>query len=121
MAGTHGHDMALQISVREKDDVAILDLAGDLTAGHCPALTQQVKQLLSLGTRKIAVNLSRVGYADSTGLGSLVASFTSVRNQDGALRLVNPSPVISAAIQVTLLDRVIQTYAREADALASFN
>jgi anti-sigma B factor antagonist len=121
MAGNWGHVMALQISMREKGDVAILDLAGELIAGECPALPQQVKKLLSLGKRKIAINLSEVGYVDSTGLGSLVASFTSVRSQDGALRLLSPSPVISAAIQVTLLDRVMQTYSREADALASFD
>jgi len=113
--------MALQISIREKGDVTILDLAGDLIAGDCPALPQQVKRLLALGKRKIALNLSEVGYADSTGLGSLVSSFTSACNHNGALRVFSPNPVLRAAMEVTLLYRVIGTHYGETEALASFN
>ena len=112
--------MALQISVRERGDVTILDVAGELNASGCPALPQQVKQLLALGKRKIAINLEEVTFVDSTGLGSLVASFTSARSHNGALKLFSPNPVVHEAIQMTLLHRVIETHHREADALASF-
>lgn len=113
--------MALQVALREKRDVTILDVAGDLVAPDCSALTNRVKELLATGKTKIALNLKDVRRADSLGLGSLAASFISAQRQDGALKLCSPNDVVYQSLQDTLIDRVIEVYFQEEDALASFN
>jgi len=113
--------MALRIFMREKQNVTILDLTGDLLAPECGTLPSQVKELLAAGRKRIALNLKNVGRADSLGLGSLAASFVSAQRQDAALKLFAPNDRVSEALQATRLDHVIDTYPREKDALASFD
>lgn len=113
--------MALQIFLREKRDVTILDLAGDLLAPECSALPTQVKDLLAAGKKRIAINLKHVGRADSLGLGSLAASFVSAQRQEAEVKVFSPNAFVGEALQATRLDHVIDVCSREKDALASFD
>lgn len=111
----------MEISLREKHNVTILDLAGELIAPDCSGLPPQVKELLAAGKKKIALNLKKVERADSLGLGALAASFVSAQRQEGTLRLFSPNERVREAIRATRLDFVIATYSKEKDAVASFD
>jgi len=113
--------MALQITEREKRDIVILDLAGDLVSPDCGTLTGRVKELLASGKKKILLNLKDVARTDSLGLGSLAASYVSAQRQEAVVKLFSPNDRVGEAIQATRLDYVIDTYSREKDALASFD
>jgi len=73
--------MALQISIRRLEDVAIMDLAGRLWVQE-PGLHEQVRALLDAGCRYLILNLQRVDYLDSSGLGQMVSIWTSVRSRN---------------------------------------
>lgn len=113
--------MALQIFMREKRNVAILDLSGDLLAPECNTLPSQVRELLAAGKKKIAINLKKVRRTDSFGLGSLAASFVSAQRQEAVVKLFSPNQLVGEALQSTRLDTVIGTYSGEKDALTSFD
>ena len=67
------------------------------------------------------MNLHDVGYVDSSGLGELVKADTTVRNQGGQMKLVNPSKRVQDLLQMTKLSAVFPIEADEASAIQSFS
>src|SRR5437016_8776277 len=82
-----GEDRIVRISIRFKDDVAIMSLSGKFLAGSDgPFLRQKVKDLTDAGTKKLILDFGGVPYIDSTGLGFLVGSLKTV--EEARARLV---------------------------------
>src|SRR5437764_3856612 len=82
-----GEDRIVRISIRFKDDVAIMSLTGKfLAGGDGPFLRQKVKDLTDAGTKKLILDFGGVPYIDSTGLGFLVGSLKTV--EEARARLV---------------------------------
>ena len=112
--------MSMVINTRRLDDVAILDLSGRITIGEGTLiLREQIQKLLSSGDRKFLLNLADVDYIDSSGLGELVTSFTTVRNQRGQLKLLNLTRRVHDLLQITKLLTVFETFDNETEALKS--
>lgn len=111
----------MQTSIRTIEDVAIVTVAGRITLGDgCSALRETIRTIMDQGTKKILLNLYDVGYIDSSGLGELVGSYSSVRNQGGQVKLVNPSKRVKELLQMTRLSMVFDVQMDEASALQSF-
>jgi anti-sigma B factor antagonist len=106
---------------REVSGVSVLDIEGRIVLGEeSNAFREKVKGLLAAGKKKIILNLAQVGYIDSAGLGTLVATFHSARSQGATLKLVNLGSKFKEVLQVTKLMTVFDTYDTEAAAIASF-
>lgn len=111
----------MQIGSRTVEDVAIIDVTGRITLGDgSAALREAIRKVIDGGTKKILLNLHGVGYIDSSGLGELVGTYSSVRNQGGQVRLVNPSKRIQDLLQLTRLSAVFDVQMDEASAIQSF-
>lgn len=101
--------------------VDVLDIEGRIVLGEeSNSFREKVKGLLAAGKKKIILNLAQVGYIDSAGLGTLVATFHSARSQGATLKLVNLGSKFKEVLQVTKLMTVFDTYDNEAAAIASF-
>jgi anti-sigma B factor antagonist len=110
---------ALQLFARRMADVVIVDIAGRITTGNsCVAFRNEVQRLMEQGTKKILLNLSEVVYVDSSGLGELVRSFTSLRGLGGEMKLVNPHPRVRELLELTRLSTVFDIQPDEATAIA---
>jgi anti-sigma B factor antagonist len=110
--------MSMVLKARRLDDVVILDLSGRITMGEgALVLRNNIQKLLADGDRKVLLNLSDVNYIDSSGLGELVTSFTTVRNQGGQLKLLNLTRRVQDLLQITKLLTVFETFNSEAEAL----
>ncbi len=113
--------MALRMTDREVGGVSVLDIEGRIVLGEeSNAFREKVKALLAAGKKKIILNLAQVGYIDSAGLGTLVATFHSARSQGATLKLTNLGSKFKEVLQVTKLMTVFDTYDTEAAAIASF-
>ena len=113
--------MSMTITKRQLDDVVILDLAGRITIGEGTImLRQRIHKMLEAGDRKFLLSLADVDYIDSSGLGELVSSFTTVKNQEGALKLLGLTRRVQDLMQITKLLTVFDAYDDEAEALKSF-
>src|SRR4051794_25437249 len=113
--------MSLIVATREVKDIIIIDLSGRLTMGEaCAAIRDEVHDQVGHGYRKILLNLADITYIDSAGLGELTAAFTSVKNRDGALKLLNLTKKVHDLMQITKLYTVFDVYDDERTALASF-
>ena len=70
--------------------------------------------------KKILLNLGGVGYVDSSGIGELVSSYTTIGREGGQLKLLNLTQKIQDLLGITKLLTVFDTYDDEATALNSF-
>ena len=114
--------MDLTSSTRQAGDITIVDISGRIVLGEeSAALRNLVCDLLSKGQKRILFNLSDVNYIDSSGLGHLVSAFTSVRKQEGELKLLNLTKKVHDVLQITRLYTVFDIMDDEAVAVRSFS
>jgi anti-sigma B factor antagonist len=113
--------VALDMMAREVKDVTVLDLSGKIILGkESQALRERIKELLEEGQKKILLNMAKVKFVDSTGVGTLVSSFTSARGQGGELKLVNLSEKLRETLLLTRLYTVFEVYEKEDEAVRQF-
>jgi anti-sigma B factor antagonist len=111
----------LTIKERQAGDITILDMSGKVTIGEgSVALRTAVRRLLEEGKKKILLNLGGVGYIDSSGIGELVSSFTSINKEQGQLKLLNLTQKLQDLLGITKLLTVFDVYENESDALSSY-
>ena len=112
----------LNISERQVGDITVLDMDGKITIGEgSVALRTTVRRLLEEGKKKILLNLAKVGYIDSSGIGELVSSYSAiVTKEQGQLKLLNLTQKLQDLLTITKLLTVFDVYESEEEALASF-
>jgi anti-sigma B factor antagonist len=112
----------LNITERQAGDVTILDMNGKVTIGEgSVALRTTIRRLLGEGKNKILLNLSGVGYVDSSGIGEFVSSFTAVNKEGGTLKLLKLTQKIQDLLAITKLLTVFDVFDEESEALSSYN
>lgn len=113
--------MSLQITTREVNEVTIIDLKGKLTIGSGEAeLRKTVTEALDDGKNKLVLNLESLKYMDSSGVGELVSTFTTVTNREGTLKLSGLSSKILDLLQITQLLQVFDVHTTVDEAVADF-
>src|SRR5262245_26465930 len=82
----------MEIQLRTSGSVTILDISGNLTIGRSEEnLRETVKRLIDEERRFLLLNLSEVPTIDSSGIGAMIKSFTSVKEANGKLKILKPS------------------------------
>jgi len=113
--------VSMKASNRQVDGVTIVDLSGRITLGEgSVVLRDTIRDLVSKGNKKILLNLGDVTYIDSSGIGELVSAFTTVRNQNGELKLLKLTKKVHDLLQITKLYTVFDIKDDEAAAVQSF-
>ncbi|NLT68951.1 MAG: STAS domain-containing protein [Acidobacteria bacterium] len=111
----------MKIETRTVGDVTILDCSGKITLGEgTMAVRNTVRDILKTDGKKIVLNLADVNYIDSSGIGELVSTYTTVTNSGGQLKLLNLTNKIQELLAITKLLTVFQVFDNESTALASF-
>ena len=111
----------LDVNERQAGDVTILDLTGEVRLGDSSvALRDSVRKLADGGKTKVLLNLAGVKYIDSSGIGELIANYTTISRQGGQLKLLNLTDRIQNLLVITKLLTVFDSYDNESEALKSF-
>ena len=111
----------LDVKERQAGDVTILDMSGSIRIGEGSiALRDSVRRLANDGKKKVLLNLGGVNYMDSSGVGELIANYTTLSRDGGQLKLLNLTDKIQSLLVITKLLTVFDTYDNEAEALGSF-
>jgi anti-sigma B factor antagonist len=112
---------SLQISKRNADGVLVLDLTGPITIGEGNIdLHRMIRSLVEQNEKRILLNLGDVTYIDSSGLGELVAGYTSVERNGGEMKMVNLTKRVTELMMITKLLTVFDVFDDEATAIKSF-
>jgi anti-anti-sigma factor len=112
---------ALLRTDRIQPDITAVILSGKLVMGRDPLeLENLVAGLARQGQKKVILDLTRVYYIDSSGLGAIARCLSLLRREGGDLRLAGVSQKIQALFRTTRLDAVLAFYATVADASRDF-
>jgi len=111
----------LDLKERQAGDVTILDLSGEVRIGDSSvALRDSIRNLADQGKKKVLLNLGGVKYIDSSGIGELIANYTTLKRGGGQLKLLNLTDRVQNLLVITKLLTVFDAYDNEAEALKSF-
>ena len=111
----------MQIQHRMVGDVAIVDLNGRLMLGDGDDLLRdKVDGLIQQGQKRLVLNLADVSYMDSTGLGTIVRTYTTALNQGGGLKLLRPTKRVKDLLTITKLLTILEAFESEESAVQSF-
>jgi anti-sigma B factor antagonist len=113
---------SLTINKRQVNGVVIVDLDGRIALGESNTeLHQSLRQLVAEGKRNIILNLAKVTAIDSSGLGSIVAGYSTLKAAGGSLKLINLPERVSDLMTITKLYTVFDIYDDEAAGINSFD
>ena len=110
----------MEIAIREKDSVKIVDLKGEVDLYNSPSLRTKFSSLLKKKEKAILINLKQVSYIDSSGLATFVELLQKMSAYGGRLKLSGLGRSIRNVFEVSRLDGVFSILDSEADALKSF-
>jgi len=111
------------MSVKEKFDgeVAILGVSGNLMGGPETTLVHdKVREIVGKGHKKLVIDLAKVKWINSSGLGVLMGSLTTMKNAEGDMKLANVSDRIQSLFMITKLITIFETYDSTDKAVGSF-
>src|SRR5438874_2396064 len=115
------NSMSVKLNTRQVGDVKVIDVSGRVTLGEgSSAIREALRDLTTKNHKNILLNLSQVSYIDSTGIGELVAGFTTAANAGGTVKLLGLSKHVKDVLLVSKLYTVFEVFEDEAQALSSF-
>jgi anti-sigma B factor antagonist len=113
--------MALEYFDWEVGDVIVLHLQGPITLGDATnRFRALIQNTLVSGRTKIILNMAEVYYMDSSGLGELVAAYSSAKRQGATLKLMKLTPRVKDLVQLTKVYQVFEVFNDEDSAVRSF-
>jgi anti-sigma B factor antagonist len=112
----------MTIDTRNVNGITILELHGKVTIGEgSREIREKIRELLDSGNKDILLNLGDVSYVDSSGIGELVSSYTTVTNQGGQFKLLHLTKKIRELLAITKLLTVFDSFDDEETAVGSFS
>jgi anti-sigma B factor antagonist len=111
----------MQMTERQIGSITVLDLAGTITIDEdAGRLKDKINSLIEEARTSVVLNLAKVSYIDSGGLGQLVASYAALAKAAGALKLLHLTKRNHDLLSITRLVTVFQAFDTEEEALRSF-
>jgi anti-sigma B factor antagonist len=111
--------MAFRLTTRSLGDVTVIDLSGRLELGEGSVALRETLQNLSASGAKVLINLTDVSFLDTSGLGELASGHARAQHEGTDLKLSGIPKRVEKLFQMTGLDRILDIYDNEADALQS--
>jgi len=111
----------MKLSDRVEGDVVILEPKGKIMGGpDASLLHDKLYEYIEQNRKKVVIDLAKVDWMNSTGLGILISGYTTLRNHDGQLKLVNVTDKIHSLLTITKLVTVFEAYDSLDEAMKSF-
>lgn len=109
--------MDLSLDTRQVDDTTIVAVGGEIDVYTAPKLRDKISELVSDGHYALVIDMEKVEFLDSTGLGVLVGGLKKVRAHDGSMQLICNQDRLLKIFRITGLARVFSIHESEAAAL----
>jgi anti-sigma B factor antagonist len=111
----------MNLKEKEINGVVVLELSGKVMGGpDANLLSEKLHELVDKKKTKVVADLSKVSWMNSSGLGILIGGLTTMRNNNGDLKLINVTERIKSLLIITKLITIFETFESIDDALASF-
>jgi anti-sigma B factor antagonist len=114
--------VSFSLNTRKLDGVVVIDMSGRLAAGEAVLLLRNtIRRFVEDGSSKFVLNLGEVSHIDSSGLGELITSYTTIRNKKGDVKLARLTARVKDLLQLTKLVTVFDSYDDEQKAIAALS
>lgn len=111
----------MKLNDRVADDVVVLEPKGKIMGGpDASLLHDKLYEYIQQDKKKVIIDLAQVDWMNSTGLGILISGYTTLRNHEGQLKLINVPEKIRSLLIIAKLATVFETYESYEDAVKSF-
>ncbi|MDH5717244.1 MAG: STAS domain-containing protein [Spirochaetia bacterium] len=110
----------MKVEQREKNGVIILDIQGEIDLYNAPEIKEVMQRCIDAKQFKIVVNLEKVSYIDSSGIGALISGFSTLKKYEGGLKLVNVYASVKKVFELTKLTSFFEIYESEDEAITNF-
>jgi anti-sigma B factor antagonist len=111
----------MKFTKEKQDDVVVITLKGSLEGGtDTYEIQDEVKNELEAGSRKFLIDMGKASFVNSTGIGVLVASLTSVNDAGGKLKICQVNDKARRAFVVTGVWSLFDVHDSAGDAIAAF-
>lgn len=112
----------MKLKSERHGSVVVLELKGKVMGGpDATVFRDEMKKHLDDGIKKVVVDLGKVDWMNSSGLGILIGGLTTVKNAEGELKLARTTDKIKSLLMITKLVQVFDTYDTVEGAIASFS
>ncbi len=112
----------MKISLREDKNrkIKIVDIEGEVDVYTSMELKKDLNNLIDAGEKRLIINLEKVVYMDSSGLGILVAVLKRIRSEKGNMKLIKLTPGIKKIFELTRLTKFFEIFDTEEVCAKSF-
>ncbi len=111
----------MEINKRFSNGVVILDITGEIDLYNAPEIKDIVNSLIEDKHFNLVINLEKVSYIDSSGIGALISSLSNLKKYQGGLKIINVFASVRKVFELTKLTSFFEIYDEEPEAVASFN
>ncbi|UCD17858.1 MAG: STAS domain-containing protein [Candidatus Zixiibacteriota bacterium] len=111
----------MKITEEIKGDVAVIHLKGKVMGGPDATMFHgKLHEFINGGRKKVVVNLAKVEWMSSVGLGMLISALTTMKNNGGQLILANVTEGIQTLLTITRLVTIFKAHDSVDEAIAAF-
>ncbi len=110
----------MEIKQRDVEDVTTLDIEGEIDLYNAPEIKDIINQLIEDQKYNVIINLEKVSYIDSSGIGALISSLSNLKKYQGGLKIINVYASVRKVFELTKLTSFFEIYDAESEAFASF-
>lgn len=111
----------MKLSHREENGVMVIEPKGKIMGGpESTELHDLLHDLIDQGKKNVVIDLGKVDWMNSTGLGLLISGLTTLRKSGGELRLANVTDKIQSLLTITKLVTIFKSFDTVDEAITSF-
>jgi anti-sigma B factor antagonist len=110
----------MEITRRENKTIIVLDINGEIDLYNAPEIKEIIAKLIEEQKYQIIINLERVSYIDSSGIGALISSLSNLKKYQGGLKIINVAGSVRKVFELTKLTSFFEIFDSEDDAVAAF-
>lgn len=111
----------MKLNHREENNVVVIEPKGKIMGGpESTALHDLLHELIDQNKNKVIIDLGKVDWMNSTGLGLLISGLTTMRKSGGELKLANVTDKIQSLLTITKLITVFKSFDTVDEAIGSF-
>jgi anti-sigma B factor antagonist len=112
----------MKLKSERHGSVVVMEMKGKVMGGpDATVFRDELKKHLDDGIRKVVIDLGKVDWMNSSGLGILIGGLTTVKNSTGEMKLARTTDKIQSLLMITKLVQVFDTYDSVEAAIASFS
>jgi len=111
----------MKLTDRVENEIVVLEPKGKIMGGpDASLLNDKIHEYIENNRKKVVIDLAKVEWMNSTGLGILISGYTRLRNHEGVLKLANVTDKIQSLLTITKLVTVFETFDSVDEAIKSF-